>query len=73
MELLDSRSWMFLILFYIYIYLTQGQCSHQTEQIFLQVPQAFARPSTMASLGVRENVYLNTNFELCWKILFFMN
>ena len=34
--------------------------------------QAFARSSTMASSGVRENVHPNTKMELCGKILFFI-
>ena len=32
--------------------------------------QAFARSSTLASSGVRENVHPNNKLELCWKILF---
>ena len=32
--------------------------------------QAFTRSPTLASSGVRENVYPTNKLELCWKILF---
>ena len=41
-------------------------------RINLICTQAFARSSTRASSGVRENVLPNNKLELCWKILFLM-
>ena len=41
----------------LYLYLlTQGQCSHQTEQYFVSTT-SFHQVISMASSGVRENVY----------------
>ena len=42
-------------------------CSHRTNVCYKS--QAFAKSSTLASSGVRENVYPN-KLEMCWKILF---
>ena len=54
---------------YLYIFDT-GSVFSSNRTIILLVPQAFARSSTMASSGVRENVYPNNKLEMCWKILF---
>ena len=37
---------------------------------FCYKSQAFTKSSTLASSGVRENVYPNNKLEMCWKILF---
>ena len=60
--------WMFIILFILYMYDTRSVFS--MNRINLISTQAFARSSTLASSGVRENVLPNNKLELCWKILF---
>ena len=56
---------------HVYIFDTRSIFSLNRTIIF-SVLQAFARSSTMAFSGVRENVHLNTKLELCWKILIFI-
>ena len=43
---------------------------HRKRTMYFSISQAFARSSTMASSGVRENVHTNTKMELCGKMLF---
>ena len=58
---------MFLILF-ITLYVTNHQYSHK-ENKYLLDSQAFTKPSTLASSGVKENLY-PINMLVLWKIVF---
>ena len=51
--------------------MTHGLFSHWTQLIVIS-SQAFARSPTLAFSSVRENIYLNTKLELCWKMLLFI-
>ena len=51
-----------------YSSMTKGLFSHWTELILIS-SQAFTRSLTLAFSSVRENGYLNTKLELCWKML----
>ena len=58
--------WMFLILFILCMYDTRSVFS--MNRINLVFTQGFARSSTLASSGVREDVFPTNKLELCWKI-----
>ena len=61
----ESDKWYFTILYHIIEYLFDPRSVFSSNITnTLSVPQAFAGLSTMASSGVRENIYLNTNTQL---------
>ena len=53
-----------------YIFDTRSVFSLNRTHFFCYKSQAFAKSSTLASSGVRKNVYPNNKLEMSWKILF---